>query len=350
MTLYKQEEGLKLKKGLTTTMIVLLIAALVGCGSSKTASTDEAQGDTAKQAGDIKIGIASQSMKEQVYRDMKAGAEAKAKELGVQVEWQSCDLNAEKEMEIVNNYITQEFDVIAIEPVNPETSTPMMEAAAAAGIPVVDLEAVLMGGDGPAVRVTCDFNAIGKANAQRFLDDWGADKPANIVILNGTKTDNVAQEINKGYHEVLDKNPQIKIVQEEWHNNWDRQLAMTTMQNVLARGDKVDAVISNNDGMCMGAVRAAEEAGVKDQILFYSMDHDKDAVQEMISGTKYTDIDKSSNLQGQRLVEAAYALATGQDVQYDKEVDGIKTWYTPYRFTSWQDMTVSKEVYPDLFK
>ena len=337
-----------MKKGIAITVIVLLMVSLIGCGSAQNTSADES-GDSVKQASDIKIGIASQSMKEQVYRDMKAGAEAKAEELGVKVEWQSCDYNAEKEMEIVNNYITQEFDVVIIEPVNPETSTPMMESAAAAGIPVVNLEAELKGGDGPAVRITCDFNAIGKANAQKFIEDWGADKPANVVILAGTKTDNVAQEIVQGYHEVFDANTQITIVQEEWHNNWDRQLAMNTMQNVLARGDKVDAVISNNDGMCMGAVRAAEEAGVKDQILFYSMDHDKDAVQEMISGTKYTVIDKSSHLQGERLVEAAYALAMGEEVQYDKVVNGVKTWYTPYRFTSWEDMSVSKEVYPDLF-
>ena len=337
-----------MKKVIAMLVMVMLVVMLVGCGGSKTESTGTSgSGD---KSGIIKIGIASQSMKEQVYRDMKAGAEAKAKELGVTVEWQSCDLNAEKEMEIINNYITQDFDVLVIEPVNPETSAPMMDAAAAAGIPVVDLEAELKGGDGPAVRVTCDFNAIGKANAQRFIDDWGKDKPANVVILNGTKTDNVAQEISKGYHEVFDANPQIKIVQEEWHNNWDRQLAMTTMQNVLARGDKVDAVISNNDGMCMGAVRAAEEAGLKGKILFYAMDHDKDAVQEMISGTKYTDIDKSSNLQGQRCVEAAVALAKGEEIQFDREVDGIKTWFTPFRFTSWQDMSVSKEVYPDLFQ
>jgi len=326
----------------------LLLVMLAGCGEDKTEDVSSKTAD--EQNIDIQIGIVSQSMKEQVYRDMKSGAEEKAKEQGATMEWQSCDLNAEKEMDIVNNYITQDFDVLVIEPVNPETSTPMMEAAAAAGIPVVDLEAELKGGDGPAVRVTCDFNAIGQSLAQRFIDDWGADKPANVVILNGTKTDDVAQQLQKGYHEVLDKNPQIKVVQEEWHNNWDRQLAMTTMQNVLARGDRVDAVISNNDGMCMGAVRAAEEAGLKDQILFYAMDHDKDAVQEMISGTKYTDIDKSSNLQGQRVVEAAVALAQGEEVQFDKEVDGIKTWYTPFRFTSWQDMSVSKLVYPDLFK
>lgn len=334
---------MKFKKSIAMVLTVFLMAMLIGCGGT----TEDV--DAEPENVEIKVGIASQSMKEQVYRDMQAGAEEKAEELGVKLEWQTCDYNAEKQVEIVNNYITQGFDIIVIEPVNPETSTPLMEAAQAADIPVVNLEAEVRGGAGAAVRVTCDFNAIGKANAQKFIDDWGADKPANVVILAGTKTDNVAQEIVKGYHEVFDKNPQITIVQEEWHNNWDRQMAMNTMQNVLARGDKVDAVISNNDGMCIGAVRAAEEAGLKDQILFYSMDHDKDAVQEMISGTKYTDIDKSSRLQGARLIEAAYALATGGEVQYDEEVNGIKTWYTPYRFTSWEDMSVSKEVYPDLF-
>lgn len=334
-----------MKKVTAMIMVVLLMVALIGCGGSK--SVDQVDSQTTDE---IKIGFVSQSMKEQVYRDMQAGAEAKAEELGVHMEWQTCDYDAQKELEIVNNYITQEFDVLVIEPVNTETSTPLMEAAAAAGVPVVNMEALVQGGDGAAVRITCDFNAIGKANAQRIIDEVGADnKTINVAILNGTKTDAVAQEINKGYHEVFDANPQVKIVQEEWHNNWDRQLAMTTMQNVFARGDKVDAVISNNDGMGVGAVRAAEEAGLKDQIRFYAMDHDKDAVQEIIAGTMYTTIDKSSNLQGQRMLEAAYALATGGEVQFDKEVDGIKTWYTPFRFTSWQDMSVSEEVYPDLF-
>lgn len=334
---------MKFKKGIAMVLAVFLMVTLFGCGAAETGKEGDAGDKT------IKVGVASQWMKEQVYRDVQVGAEAKAKELGMDLEWQTCDGNAEKELEIVNNYITRDFDVLIIEPVNPETSTPMMEAAQAAGIPVINLEAEVRGGDGAVVRVTCDFEAIGAANAQRFLDKWGADKPANVVILAGTKTDDVAQAVTRGYHDVLDKNPQITIVQEEWHNNWDRQLAMNTMQNVLARGDKVDAVFSNNDGMGIGAVRAAEEAGVKDQILFFSMDHDKDAVQEMKAGTKYTTIDKSSHVSGERLMEAAYAIATGADVPYDEEVNGVKTWYTPFRFTSWEDLSVSKEVYPDMF-
>ena len=344
-----------MKKGIiVVTLIAMLISLLAGCSApaTETAAPEAAPQKSAseKPADEIKIGIVSQSMKEQVYRDMQAGAEAKAKEAGIKLEWQTCDLDPQKEVEIVNNYITQGFDVIVIEPVNPETSVTMMEACQKANIPVVNLEAETIGGAGPVVRVTCDFNAIGKAQMQKFVDDWASDKPANVVILAGTKTDNVAQEMVKGYHEVLDQHSNIKVVQEEWHKDWDRQLAMNTMQNVLARGDKVNGVIGNNDAMTIGAVRAAEEAGVKDSILFYSMDHDRDAVEEMKAGTKYSDIDKSSNLQGQRLFESAYAIAQGKEVTYDKVINGVKTWFTPFRFSTWDDMSASKEVYPDMFK
>ncbi|MCG8483241.1 MAG: sugar ABC transporter substrate-binding protein [Clostridia bacterium] len=340
-----------MKKGIIlVTVVIMLLSLLTGCAPSTEGETDPQENSDPKPVSELKIGVVSQSMKEQVYRDMKAGAEAKANEAGVTLKWQTCDYDAQKQLQIVNNYITQGFDVLIIEPVNPETSVPLMEAAQAANVPVVNLEAEVKGGDGAAVRVTCDFNAIGRAQMQKFVDDWGSDEPANVVILAGTKTDNVAQEMVKGYHEILDNNPHITVVQEEWHNNWDRQLAMNTMQNVLARGDKVHGVIGNNDAMTIGAVRAAEEAKVKDSILFYSMDHDRDAVEEMKAGTKYSDIDKSSHLQGERLFESAFAIAQGQEPLYDEVVDGVKTWFTPFRFSSWDDLSVSKEVYPDMFE
>jgi len=139
---------MKFKKGIAMVLAVFLMVTLFGCGAAETGK----EGDAGDQT--IKVGVASQWMKEQVYRDVQVGAEAKAKELGISLEWQTCDGNAEKELEIVNNYITRDFDVLIIEPVNPETSTPMMEAAKAAGIPVINLEAEVKGGDGAAVRIT----------------------------------------------------------------------------------------------------------------------------------------------------------------------------------------------------
>jgi ABC-type sugar transport system substrate-binding protein len=330
-----------MKSGKAGIFLMILLAtsiALMGCAKK----SEEGQKT-------IQIGIVSQWMKEQFYRDMQAGAEAKAEELGIAVEWQVCDGDAQRELEIVNNYISRGFDVIAIEPVSPETSASMMEAAAAANIPVVDIEAELIGGDGPIVRVSANFRALGQEHAKTFLKDFGADKPINVVILAGYKTDFVAEELVRGNHDILDQYPNVKIIQETWHENWDRQLAMNTVQNVLARGDRIDGILANNDGMGIGAVRAAEEAGVKDNILFYGMDHDVDAVQEMKKGTKYKTMDKSAHLQGQRVVEAAYAVVRGEAVPYDEVVNGIKVWYTPFRYSSYDDLSVSKEVYPDLF-
>jgi ribose transport system substrate-binding protein len=177
--------------------LMVLLVITIGCTGKKTSTSTET----------ITVGIASQSLKEQVYRDMQVGVEEKAKELGAVVEWQICDYDPQRELEIVNNYITKGVDVLIIEAVNTETSTPMMEAAFDANIPVVALETELLGGSGPVVRITCNFRRIGQAQVEKFIEDWGEGKPANVVILAGTNTDFVAQEIVYGNHDILDNHP-----------------------------------------------------------------------------------------------------------------------------------------------
>lgn len=305
--------------------------------------------EASSDAGEIKVAFNTQTLQEAVYRDMQKAAEAKAAELGVSMEWQTCDRDANKQIESLNNFITKGFKTIVIEPVDPETSIRLAELCAEAGVTMVDLEAIIKGPNKPAVRVTCDFREIGRAQAREFLKDWGTG-PANMVIFCGTLGDDVAAEMYAGYEEVLKENPQITVVYQEWLNNWDRQLAMNAMQNVLAKGTKVDVVITNNDGMGVGAVRAAEEVGKNKDILFYSMDHDEDAVVEILNGVKYKTIDKTSELQGERALLSAYWIETGHELTYDKIVEDIPTWYTPFTIVSADNLEISKVKYPNLFK
>lgn len=342
--------------------ISLLTGMVFGCGSSETsdpaAKTAAPAAGNAASAGDssesakIKIGVVNQTLKEAVYRDMRDGALEKAKELGVMVEWQSCDLDAQKQVDIVNNYITRGFDVIVCEPVSPDASYAVADICGEAGIPLVDLEAVILTDNDaykPKVHITGDFRAIGRGQIEEFLKDFG-NGPANMVILCGTLGDSVAQDLNDGYQDILKDNSQINVIQQEWHPNWDRQLAMNTVQNVLARGEKVDVIIANNDGMGVGAVRAAEEVGLQKDILFYAMDHDQDAVVEILAGAKYKTVDKTSHLQGARCVEAAVTIARGEEVPYDEIIDGIPTWYTPFSFVSADALDIAKEKFPELFQ
>jgi ABC-type sugar transport system substrate-binding protein len=331
-----------MKRNFLLGMSALLLASMLsGCGGKGSESGTDTQ---------IKIGIASRTMKEQIYRERLVGAEARAKELGVYMEWQACDLKPEREIEIVNNYITQGFNAIVLEAMDPETSVSIMVALAEAKLPVVVMDQEVMGGDGPYVMVTVDWHGIGTTSAEQFIQDFGTDKPANVVILGGTKLDKVAQDITRGYHDVLDKYPNVTIIQETYHEDWDRQRAMNTMQDVIARGDRIDGVLSNNDTMIMGAIRAAEEAGLKDSILFYGMDHDRDAVQEMKNGTKLKTKDLNAILGGQMLVDAAMAAAKGEAPTFDKVVNGVKMWYVPFRTSSYDNLEVSKITYPDMFE
>lgn len=352
-----------MKKIAAMLLAVIMVFGFTACGGTGTdtpaADTPEdTQGTDAPQAAgmiseeeaSIKIGITSQTMKEKTYRDMMAGAEERAIEKGVYMEWQPCDLDASKELDIIHNYITRGFDVIAIEPVNGTVSVEMAQACVDAGVPFISLEVDFEGENMPDILVSGDFYGIGQAKVDKFVEVFG-DGPANIVLMDGTLGDSVATAVHNGAVDQLKNYPQITVVHQEWCPDWARDFAMTTMQNVLAKTTDIQGVISANDAMGVGAYNACEEIGIEKDVIFVSMDDDEDAVMLMQKGIKYYSVDKNSKLYGTKVIDAAISLANGEEPAYDKVNDaGVKMSLIDLRWNSCDDLTVGKEMYPHLFE
>ena len=356
-----------MKKRIALLLALILVLGLTACGtkndastpaSDTTASTDTTDSSTTtadtaavtEESAEIKIGITSQTMKEKTYRDMLAGAEVEAAAKNVYMEWQPCGLDAAKELDIINNYITRGFDVIAIEPVNGTVSVEMAQACVDAGIPFISIEVEFEGSNMPDALVSGDFRGIGYAKVEKFVEAYG-DGPANIVLLDGTLGDSVATMLHDGVMEALEKYPQITVVHQEWCPDWARDYAMTTMQNVLAKTTDIQGVIGAADCITVGAYNACEEVGLGESVIFVSMDDDEDAVRLMQQGIKYYSVDKNSADYGKKVIDTAIALANGEEIQADSVNDaGVKTIAVQYRWNGWDDLTVGKEMYPDLFK
>ncbi len=91
----------------------------------------------------------------------------------------------------------------------------------------------------------------------------------NYVIIKGNKADANADFLRSGYEEVIGaavKSGDIKIVGETYTDNWDPAKAQTEMEQFLtANNNKVDAVLSENDGMAGGVVAALAGPGPRRQ-------------------------------------------------------------------------------------
>lgn len=85
-----------------------------------------------------RIGVAHITLYDEWCAGVRDEFVAQAKALGfAECNVQDGDLNAETQQKIVENFITQKYDIIFIDPVSPEGIQPTLDKAKAAGIPVI---------------------------------------------------------------------------------------------------------------------------------------------------------------------------------------------------------------------
>ncbi|MGG1662051.1 sugar ABC transporter substrate-binding protein [Brevibacillus sp. NRS-1366] len=333
------------KSGKLLFMLILVLLITVGCSEQQTSTGNQNK---------IRIGVTNMTMKESVYYFMKKGAEDKAKELGVDLIWQSSENDPSIQLNQVQDFVAQGADVIAIEPARSDAAQPHVRLAHDADIPVINFGAQIRG-EKTELRITEDMYKVGAAQVEDFAKVWG-DKQANVVILSGTKGDELADSSTHGVLDTLKKFPQYKIIVQQAHMNWDRQLAMNTMENALTKfKNDITVVFANNDTMAHGAIKAAENAGVKDKILFYGADADQDSIELLKTGMSNLKVfEKNPYLQGTRIVEAAVKLARGEAVTTDGTFKAgeneIPIWWTPIQLIDKDSLEPMKTKYPALFK
>ena len=133
-----------------------------------------------------------------------------------------------------------------------------MANAKAKGIPLVAVNAALNNPD-VAASVQPDDVAAGAQEMQMMADHLGG--KGNIVVLQGPLGQSGEIDRTKGIKQVLTKYPDIKILAMDTAN-WKRDEAVNKMKNWISGfGDQINAVVSENDDMGLGALQALKESG-----------------------------------------------------------------------------------------
>ena len=86
--------------------------------------------------------------------------------------------------------------------------------------------------------------------AQEFVKLMG--EKGTFVELVGKESDTNAGIRSKGYHDVIDAYPDLKIVAKQ-SANWSQKEAFDKMETILQANPDIKGVISGNDTMAMGA-------------------------------------------------------------------------------------------------
>ena len=228
----------------------------------------------------------------------------------------------------MDSLITQGANAILIFAQDGEAIKPALEHAAAEGIPVIAYDRQIE--DPNLLYITFDNVGVGRLMGQTMVEKGRKD--GNFAFIKGDPGDPNAGFLLKGMMEVLKPlidSGAIKKTCETFTENWKPDNAQKNMEQCLtSANNKIDAVMSENDGMASGVVAALTAQGLAGTVPVTGQDGDLAALNRVAKGTQLVSIWKDSRILGKTAGEAANALADGKsnaDVAQGKTfADGVK--------------------------
>lgn len=204
----------------------------------------------------VVIGVALASSTNPLYVAMEKGIRARAAELGVEVRFVVPDEDQVRQVDGINDLITQRVDAIIASPITVEGSIVAYEEANKAGIPMLSIARNLNRDDLEWAMIGQDWEEAGRAIGRWLADRLGGQ--GTIGMLRGPAGASFAEDMARGFKEVMAGYPGIQIVA-ELHSPLTREQGLHLAENILTANPDVSAIYATNDELALGAVQAAEE-------------------------------------------------------------------------------------------
>ena len=318
------------------TLVAAGAIALAACSSSSTPTPAASSGGGGGGGGsaapsivsakDCTVGVSWNNYQEERWAKWDEPA-IKAALAAAGAKYISNDAKSKADVQNSNvaNLISQGAKVLIVLAQDGTAIKTAVAAANQAGVPVIAYDRLIE--DPSTFYVTFDNKLVGKLQAQEVLK---VVSKGNFVIIKGNKTDANADFLRKGMTEagipdVGQSSADIKIVGETYTDNWTPSLAQTEMAQFLTQNNnKVDAVLSENDGMATGASAALAAQGLK--VPLSGQDGDKAALNRIALGTQTVDVWKDSRILGTTAATVAAQLCNGVKVD---AISGAAKFHTP---------------------
>jgi erythritol transport system substrate-binding protein len=237
-------------------------------------------------------------------------ARATAEELGYTANVSAHRGDTNTESNLIDAAITNGAKAIILDPANADGSVGVVRRATEAGIPVFLVNAEINEA-GIAIAQLVSNNAQGAAlGAVTWQSIVGEE--AKYVEFFGNPSDNNAATRSNGYNTVLSQYPGLEKVAEEVAN-WDRTQGYNRMQSIMQANPEIDAVISGNDEMALGAIAALKEAGRLEGTIIGGFDGSPDAVDAIKAGEMaYTVLQPVAVFSREAVIQADYYIKNGE--------------------------------------
>ncbi|MGY6018193.1 ABC transporter permease/substrate-binding protein [Streptomyces spinosirectus] len=259
---------------------------------------------------DPKMGLSLSTLNNPFFVQIRAGAQAEAKKLGVDLTVTDAQNDASQQANQLQNFTSSGLGAIIVNPVDSDAASNSVKAADKAKIPVI---AVDRGVNKAAVDalVASDNVRGGELAAKTIAQKLGG--TGKIVILQGQAGTSAARERAAGFAAGLKAYPGLKVVAQQ-PADFDRTKGLDVMSNLLQAHPDVQGVIAANDEMALGAIKAlGSKAGKSVQVVGF--DGTPDGLKAVEGGTLYASVAQQPSQLGRIAVDNALKALQGKKVE-----------------------------------
>jgi ribose transport system substrate-binding protein len=237
-----------------------------------------------------KVGLVMKSLANEFFKQMQAGAEDYAAKNTDKFSFAAVGMKDERDfaaqVDAVENFITQQFNVIVLAPADSKAMVTPVKKALEAGIKVINIDVAL--DEEAKKQAGVDLAFFGPDNREgaklagmALAKELG--KGGKVVILEGNPEADNAKERKKGFDDAVAEGGLTLLDSKTAH--WETEEANTLMTNFLTQYQDIQGVMAANDSMALGVVKALDAAGKSGQIKVVGFDNIP-AVQPLIKDGK----------------------------------------------------------------
>lgn len=223
-----------------------------------------------------------------------------------------------KQISQIETTINRGVKGIVIEPVSIDGIMPAVDAAKKAGVTVVIVNQQIADPSASDCYVGVSNEDGGEMEMSLAVKDING--KGNIALLLGPMGSDAQVGRSAGYKKALASYPDIKVVFES-SAEWDTARALSMVENWLQAGKNINAIVAQNDGMAMGALKAVQDAGLQDKVFVYGLDATPDALASVKAGELRATVSQSTAVQGREAMKACVEISNGAKLPSEILVD-----------------------------
>ncbi|MDR1506033.1 MAG: substrate-binding domain-containing protein [Treponema sp.] len=268
------------------------------------------------ESGKAVVGFSQATMASPFYVSHVEAAQARAKELGIDLIVADANENVVKQNQDIADMLQRGIKVLILNAVDPDGVAPSLAACVQKKVPVVTVDRFVNGN--VDVVIGRDNVLMGQAVGNSIVAALGGKGRARGKILEvmGSGGDRVQEARSRGFHNAVDSESGIEVVQTPYCD-YVRSKAATATQDIIQRHRDIVMIYGHNDDMSLGALQVCEDAGLRVQCA--GVDGLMEAV-EAINQKRYLATSANDPYAfGRQAVEVANRLINGETV--GKDVD-----------------------------